>query len=47
MPVNFLTNPGSKLLDEVGEFSVAGQTKFHPKMIANVLGLNEMTRNTG
>ena len=45
--MNFLTTLGSKILDGVVEIPGAGQPKFHPKMIANVLSLNEMTKNTG
>ena len=47
MSMNFLTNSGSKIVDEVREIPGAGQTKFHPEIIANVLSLNEMTKNTG
>ena len=46
IPMNFLTNTGSKILYGVGKITGAGQTKFHPEMIANVLSLNEMTKNT-
>ena len=42
--MNFLTNAGFKKVDEVGEISGAGQTKFHLEMIANVMSLNEMTK---
>ena len=42
--MNFLTNSGSKIVDEVGEIPGAGQTKFHPAMAAYVLILNEMTK---
>ena len=42
--MNFLTNARSKLADELGEITGAGQKKFHPDMIANVLSLNEMTK---
>ena len=28
--LNFLTNAGSNIVDEVGEIPGAGQTKFHP-----------------
>ena len=44
--MNFLTNPGSKIVDKVGENPGAGQTKLHPEMIAKVLSLNEMIKNT-
>ena len=40
IPMNLLTNAGSKIVDEVGEIPGAGQTKFHPEMITNVLSLN-------
>ena len=43
MPMNFMTNAGSKILYEVGEISGAGQTKFHPDMLENVLSLNKTT----
>ena len=43
IPINFLTNAGSKIVDEVGEIPGAGHTKFHPEMIVNVLIINEMT----
>ena len=46
IPIKFLTNVGSKIVDKDGEIPGAGQTKFHPEMIANVLSLNEMTKNT-
>ena len=35
-----------KIVDELGKIPGAGQTKFHPEIISNVLGLNEMTKNT-
>ena len=41
-----MTNSESKMVNEVGGIPVAGQTKFHPEMIANFLSLNEMTKNT-
>ena len=44
IPMNFLTNAGSKILDEVGEIPGAVKTKFHPEMIAKVLSLNKMTK---
>ena len=45
IPMNFLTNPGSKIVDEGGEIPGAGQPKkFHPVMIVNVLILNETTK---
>ena len=44
IPMNFLTNAGSKIVDGVVEITGAGQTKFHPEMISNVLSLNEMTQ---
>ena len=46
VPMNFLTNAGSKIVDEVGEIPGSGQNKFHPEMIANILSLNERTKNT-
>ena len=46
IPTNVLTNAGSKIGDEVGEITGSGKKKFHPEMIANVLSLNEMTKNT-
>ena len=46
IPTNVLTNAGSKIGDEVGEITGSGKNKFHPEMIANVLSLNEMTKNT-
>ena len=42
--MHFLTNVGSEIVDELGEITVAGQTKFHPEIIANVLSLNETTK---
>ena len=39
-PMNFMTNSGSKTVDEVGEITRSGQTKSHPDMITNVLSLN-------
>ena len=42
--MNLLTNAGSKIVDEVGEITGAGQTKFHPEMIANFLSLNKMAK---
>ena len=33
------------MVDEVGEIPGSGQPKLHPEMIANVLILNEMTKN--
>ena len=45
--MKFMTNSESKMVNEVGGIPVAEQTKFHPEMIANVLSLNEMTKNTG
>ena len=44
MPMNFLTNAGSKIVDKRGENAGSGQTKFHPEMIIKVLSLNEMTK---
>ena len=44
IPMNFLTNAGSKILDEVEEIPGSGQIKFHPEMIKNVLSLNKMTK---
>ena len=44
IPINFLTNAGAKIVNRVRNFSGAGQTKFHPDMIANVLSLTEMTK---
>ena len=45
--MNFLTNAGSKILYKVGEIPGAGQTKFHPEIISNVLSMNEITnKNT-
>ena len=40
--MNFLTNEGSKIVDEVGEIPGAGQTILYPDIIANILSLNEM-----
>ena len=40
IPMNFLTNSGSKIVGEVGEIPGAGQNRFHPEMISNVLSLN-------
>ena len=40
IPMNFMTNSGSKIVDEVGEIPGSGQTKSHPEMIANVLSIN-------
>ena len=40
IPMNLLTNAGSKIVDREGEIPGRGQTKFHPYMIANVLGMN-------
>ena len=37
--VNFLTNAGSKIVDEVGEIHGAVQTKFYLEMIESVLSL--------
>ena len=42
--MNFLTNSGTKIVDEVGEIPGVGQTKFYLEMIANVMSLNEMTK---
>ena len=42
--MNFLTNSGTKIVDEIGETPGVGQTIFHPWMISNVLSLNEMTK---
>ena len=47
MSMNFLTNARSKIVDDVQKITGAGQTKFYPEMIANVLILNEMTNNSG
>ena len=44
IPMSFLTNAVSNMVDEVGEISGLGQTKFHPEMISNVLSLNEMIK---
>ena len=44
--INFLTNAGSKIVDEPEEITVVGQTKFYLEMIANILSPNEMTKNT-
>ena len=33
-----------KIVDKVRETSGAGQNKFHPETIANVLNLSEMTK---
>ena len=41
-----MTNEGSKIVDEVGEILGSGQAKFYSEMIANVLSLNEMNKNT-
>ena len=41
--MNFMTNTGSKILDEVGEIPGPGQIKLHPEMIANIKILNETT----
>ena len=45
MTMNFLTNTGLKIVDEVGEIPGAGQTKFHPDMIANFMTMKEMTED--
>ena len=42
--MNFLTNEGSKIVDQVGEIPVAGQKKFYPEIKENVLSLSEMTK---
>ena len=34
IPINFLTNAGSKIVDEVGEIPGPGQTKFLLEMIS-------------
>ena len=47
IPMTFMTNEGSKIVDEVGEIPGSGQAKFHPDMIANVMGLNDMPKNNG
>ena len=44
IPMNFLTNAWSKIVDYVGEIIGSGQTRFHPQMIANIPSLNEMTK---
>ena len=46
IPMNFMTNAVSKIVDEVGEIPGAGQTKFHPEMIADALSLNETNKKT-
>ena len=40
IPMNFLTNARSKIVDKVRVIPVAGQENFHPDMIANVLSMN-------
>ena len=45
IPMNFLTNAGSKIIYKIEESYGARKTKFHPVMIANVLSLNKMTKN--
>ena len=40
IPMIFLTNAGSKIVDKVGEIPGSGQTRFHPEMIEIVLSLN-------
>ena len=40
MPMNFMTNSGSQIVDEVGKIHGAGQTKFQPEMITKFLSLN-------
>ena len=47
IPMTFMTNEGSKIVDEVGEIPGSGQAKFHPDMIANVMGLNDTPKNNG
>ena len=47
IPMNFLTNAGSEIVDEVGEIPGSGQTKSYTQMIANFLSMNKMTKNTG
>ena len=42
--MNFLTNSGTKIVDEVGEIPGEGQRRFYLQMIANVLSLNEMNK---
>ena len=42
--MNIMTNAGSKIVYEIGEITVAGQTKSHSEIISNVLSLNEMTK---
>ena len=44
IPMDFLTNSGSKTVYEVVEIPGTGQEIFHPEMIANILSLNEMTK---
>ena len=44
MPINFLENEGSQIVDKVGEIIGVGQTQFHPQMIEKVLSLNETTK---
>ena len=44
--VNVLTNVGSRMVDEGGEIPISGPKNSHPEMIANVLILNETTKNT-
>ena len=44
IPMDFMTNTGSKMIYKVREVTGSGQTRFHPEMIANVLSLNEMTK---
>ena len=43
--MSFLINAGSKKVHVVGEVPGAGQTKFHPEIIDNVISFNEMTKN--
>ena len=45
IPTNFMTNAGSKIVDKFGEIIVSGQTKIRTEIIANVLSLNETTKN--
>ena len=40
IPMNFLTNPGSKIVSEVGQIPGSGQKQFHPEMISNILSVN-------
>ena len=43
IPMNFLNNAGSKIVDKVGYIFLEEGKQFHPEMISNVPSLNEIT----